>query len=111
MRGDQAIEAAGSLTPPVWCGAGRGRKPGRRLWAFWGCAPSDRRRHLEHQFTKGAAWYRFPSGEIHIDHIQPVSSFDLDCEADVLACYFLWGLRPLWASENLAKRAQVEVLI
>lgn len=88
----------------------RGRA-GRKLWALLGYSPDDLRQHLERQFTKGMTWDRFLAAEIHIDHIVPVSSFDLDSEDDVRACYCLSNLRPLWAGENLAKSARMELLV
>lgn len=84
---------------------------GRRLWAFLGYGPDDLRSHLERQFTKGMTWERFLAGEIHIDHIQPVVSFDLNDETEARACYCLSNLRPLWARENMAKGARVDALV
>lgn len=62
--------------------------------------------HLERQFTKGMTWERFMAGEIHIDHIVPISSFDIKevGDAEFRACWSLANLRPLWAKENLVKQ-------
>ena len=40
---------------------------------------------------------------IHIDHIKPVSSFDLDNEEDFLDCCHYSNLQPLLATDNLSK--------
>ena len=40
---------------------------------------------------------------IHIDHIKPVSSFDLDDEDDFLDCCHYSNLQPLLATDNLSK--------
>lgn len=76
-----------------------------------GYTPGELRAHLERQFTKGMSWSRFIEGDIQIDHIVPVASFDLDDEADVRACWALTNLRPMWKAENRAKWAHREHLL
>lgn len=63
------------------------------------------RAHLEGGFKDGMTWDAFLSGKIHIDHIRPVSSFNItsDCCDDFKACWALSNLQPLWAFENLSK--------
>jgi len=42
-------------------------------------------------------------GEWHLDHVQPLSSFDLTDRVDFLeACNWL-NIQPLWAEDNLKK--------
>lgn len=72
---------------------------------MFGYSLADLRLHLERQFSKGMTWERFGEGEIHIDHILPVSSFDLSDPAAVKACFALPNLRPSWALDNLSKGA------
>ncbi len=64
--------------------------------------------HIERQFTEGMSWERLLSGEIHIDHIIPVSSFKIESVDDpnFKACWALSNLRPLWAMENQLKQAK-----
>ena len=98
----------------------------RRMWASlkkakdgwsWeglvGYTRKDLLEHLEKQFTKGMSWDRFAAGEIHIDHIVPVSSFSctLPIGPEFQACWALTNLRPLWAKDNLSKGAQITHLI
>lgn len=64
------------------------------------------RAHLERQFTKGMSWERFCAGDIHIDHIIPLASFDLSRPEEMRAAWALPNLRPLWAEENGAKAAK-----
>ncbi len=64
------------------------------------------RRHLERQFTKGMSWDRFMRGEIHIDHIVPVKEFNVEHQAEFVACWSMANLRPLWAKANMAKGAR-----
>ena len=81
------------------------------LWQLVGYSPADLKAHLERQFARGMTWERFLAGEIHIDHIRPVSSFDLDDAEQVRACYCLSNLRPAWAKENIRKSNRAEFLI
>lgn len=67
---------------------------------------SDLMLHLERQFLKGMTWQNF--GEWHIDHVLPLSSFSIT-GLDDPELRVVWGLpnlRPLWAVDNLKKRAK-----
>lgn len=71
------------------------------------------REHISRQFTAGMDWARLMKGEIHIDHIIPVSRFNItsvDCP-DFKACWALSNLRPMWALDNQRKQAKVLTLI
>jgi hypothetical protein len=68
-----------------------------------GCGVRDLKTHLERQFTKGMTWPRFCAGDIHIDHIVPLNSFDLSNPDELRAAWAMSNLRPLWAQENLRK--------
>lgn len=61
--------------------------------------------HLERQFTKGMSWENI--GKWHIDHIVPLSSFSFKSPTDpeFKRAWALSNLRPLWAAENLTKKA------
>ena len=61
------------------------------------------RNHLKSQFQDGMSWDNY--GEWHIDHIRPISSFqiaDIHCQG-FRDCWSLSNLQPLWAIENLKK--------
>lgn len=60
--------------------------------------------HLEKQFLRGMGWHNM--GMWHIDHIVPLSSFDAQIESDFLRAWALSNLRPLWARENMKKKAK-----
>lgn len=63
------------------------------------------KQHLEKLFQPGMTWENWSRDGWHIDHIVPLSSFDLtDREQFLKACHFS-NLQPLWAKENLSKAA------
>ena len=66
-----------------------------------GCSIDELLRHFDGLFTDGMTWANH--GEWHIDHIRPLSSFDLEDQAQLaVACHYS-NLQPLWATENLRK--------
>jgi hypothetical protein len=71
-----------------------------------GCSIQQFKEHLEAQFTKKMTWQNHGT-YWHIDHIIPISSFDLkdDAQASV-ACHYT-NLRPMKASANMAKGAKI----
>lgn len=88
-------------------------REGMRMRELLGYTARELMAHLERQFTRGMSWQKFMAGEIHIDHIVPAAAFE--CVAGGLqefrACWALSNLRPMWASENLAKSDKVLTLL
>lgn len=68
-----------------------------------GCSKEELIQHLESQFKDGMCWQNWSLNGWHIDHIRPVSSFDLSDPAQVKECFHFSNLQPLWAIENLQK--------
>ena len=70
-----------------------------------GCTVQELKEHLELQFKPGMTWDNH--GQWHIDHIKPLSIFDLsDPEQFMEACHYS-NLQPLWAKDNLSKSNKV----
>jgi hypothetical protein len=66
-----------------------------------GCSIAELKIHLESLFELGMTWDNY--GEWHIDHIKPLSSFDLSIPEQFKdACHYT-NLQPLWAKDNLIK--------
>lgn len=88
-----------------------GGKKGKGWKTILGYGPAELSRHIERQFVKGMGWHN--RDQWHIDHIIPRSSFTYQSadDAEFKACWALTNLRPLWAHINMAKGAQVELLI
>ena len=59
--------------------------------------------HLEQQFKPGMSWDNY--GDWHIDHIRPISSFNIQSIHDLefKECWSLKNLQPLWATDNMRK--------
>ena len=68
-----------------------------------GCSIKELKLHLESQFENGMAWNNWAVDGWHIDHVIPLSAFDLtDSEQVKKACHYT-NLRPLWALDNYRK--------
>ena len=58
-------------------------------------------KYMESLFLEGMSWGNY--GEWHIDHIVPLSSFDLTDKKQLKkACHYT-NLQPLWEKDNLSK--------
>ena len=68
---------------------------------LWGCNAHFLQGWIESQFTRGMSWKN--RSEWHIDHIVPCAAFDLSTLDGQRSCFHYTNLRPLWASENIAK--------
>jgi hypothetical protein len=68
-----------------------------------GCSIQELKKHLESKFQPGMTWNNYGIKGWHIDHIVPISSFNLsDPEQLRKACHYT-NLQPLWAKDNLKK--------
>lgn len=82
----------------------KGKKGNVSTIALLGCSITEAVRHIESQFQDGMSWANH--GEWHIDHIEPLASFDLEDEKQLAeACHYT-NLRPLWKLDNLRKGAR-----
>lgn len=70
-----------------------------------GCSYEEFKIHIENQFTKEMSWDKL--GDIHIDHIIPISSVETIEEVYKLNHYT--NLQPLWAKDNLSKYNKIDI--
>ncbi len=84
-------------------------KGGRHWEDLIGYTVEQLKRHLEKQFSPGMTWDKYLKGEIHVDHISPISAFNFETSdnIDFKRCWALKNLRPLWARENISKGAKL----
>lgn len=65
--------------------------------------------HLKGTIPDGYSWDDFMSGELHIDHIYPISRFNItsvDCD-DFKECWSLSNLQLLARLDNISKGNRV----
>lgn len=87
--------------------ARQGGNKSKRTEQILGCSIEYFVKHIELQFLHGMTWGN--RSEWHIDHIVPVSSAKNADEVEKLNHFT--NLRPLWAKDNLAKGARMEMMI
>ena len=66
-----------------------------------GCSIEQFKQYLESKFEPGMTWQE--SGKWHIDHIRPVTAFDLSDPAQQRDCCHYTNLQPMWAIDNIKK--------
>lgn len=72
-----------------------------------GCSVIFLRKYLESQFEKGMTWENWGLNGWHIDHVLPLSSFDLKDRIQFKKACNYKNLRPMWARENISKGCKV----
>lgn len=81
------------------------REIGRTVQAL-GYTALEFKFHIETLFTDGMTWGNH--GQWHVDHIKPLSRFNLTDPEQRRAANSLDNLQPLWAAENMSKGAKFE---
>lgn len=85
------------------CNAIRNNQKAGSAISDLGCSIEELKSYLESLFQPGMAWSNWTKDGWHIDHIIPISSFDLcDREQVKKACHYS-NLQPLWARDNMLK--------
>ena len=68
-----------------------------------GCTFEYLKEYLAAKFQPGMSWENWSNSTWHIDHIKPMTAFDLaDPEQQRTCCHYT-NLQPLWAAENIRK--------
>ena len=69
--------------------------------------PEELIKHLELQFKDDMIWENY--GEWHVDHIKPISSFNIVEMGDeeFMKCWSLDNLQPMWGEENIRKSNKI----
>lgn len=73
--------------------------------SFIGCCAMDLRDHLEKQFVDGMNYDNY--GKWEVDHIIPVSSFNLHDINEAKKCFNYLNLQPLWKEDNMKKSNKI----
>ena len=70
-----------------------------------GCSSDELKLHLEIQLKNNMNFDNY--GEWEIDHIKPISLFNLNNENELLECFNYKNLQPLWRAENRRKSNKI----
>ena len=73
-----------------------------------GCSWEKLKLYLESKFETGMTWDNYGYYGWHIDHIIPVSNYDLDNLEELKKCMHYTNLQPLWKIENLVKGSKYD---
>jgi len=87
---------------PIALRMNNGHKSARTM-ELLGCTILELRKHLEKLWSPGMNWDNWGRNGWHIDHIRPISSFDLSDPEQQKKCFHHSNLQPLWAEENRKK--------
>ena len=74
-----------------------------KTMVYVGCTKEELKKHIENQFVDGMSWDNYGRTTWHIDHIIPLSIFDLTVEENIHKVMHYTNLQPLWASDNIRK--------
>ena len=66
-----------------------------------GCEKDEFEKHIESKFTEGMNFKNY--GDWELDHIKPLSKFDLTKENEIKECFHYSNIQPLWMSDNRKK--------
>ena len=72
-----------------------------------GCTMPELKAHIERQFKPGMGWHNNTQHGWHIDHIVPISLFDLSDPIQLRKATHYSNLQPMWAADNLKKGNRV----
>jgi len=84
----------------------KGNKNGRHWEKIVGYDTMQLKKHLEAQFKKGMTWDNYGRNGWHVDHIIPLSIFNIKGikSKGFKKCWALENLQPLWEKDNAKKK-------
>lgn len=107
IKEDPSYKLKGALRRRLNIAIKKGYKSGSAVKDL-GCSVKELKIYLESKFKLGMTWDNWSRDGWHIDHIIPLSSFDLtDYEQLKKACHYT-NLQPLWAKENMSKGDKIK---
>lgn len=82
-----------------------GLKKDERSQVLIGCSITEFKDRIESLFSKKMSWDNY--GRVwHLDHIIPISKFNLQDQAEILRCFHWTNYRPLAARRNMSEGAR-----
>jgi hypothetical protein len=103
------IRLSQNLRTRLWCALKREYKKGSAVRDL-GCSIPELKIYLEQRFTEGMDWsnYGNVSSSWSIDHIKPLSNFDLTNKEELLRAVHYTNLQPMWLIDNIKKSNKYE---
>ena len=80
-------------------------KKNSQVYDLLSCSLESFKKHMENQFSSGMSWSNI--GKWHIDHIYPLSKFDLTKLEEQKKAFHYTNMQPLWAKDNLQKSSKI----
>lgn len=68
-----------------------------------GCTLQEFKIYIENKFQPGMTWENYGRYGWHLDHIKPLSKFDLSNRKQLLIACNYKNIQPLWAKDNISK--------
>lgn len=105
---DPMYKLSKNISNLIWYSLKSG-KGGRKWSVLVGYTVNKLKKHLEKQFTEGMTWANYGKDGWTLDHKIPVSVFNFTKpeHIDFKRCWALKNLQPMWAEDNLEKRAKL----
>ena len=72
-----------------------------------GCSVEFLKNYLESKFQASMSWDNWSVNGWHIDHIKPLTSFNLNDRNQFLQSCHYTNLQPLWAKDNISKSNKI----
>lgn len=102
-RKNPRVKLAMNIRGRIYGLIGRGHKSGRSLELLGLSSVDQLINYLEVQFRPGMSWDNYGKWGWHVDHIEPLSQFNLLDESQRKVAFNYTNLQPLWWYENLSK--------
>ena len=91
----------------LWKVVSREQKVGSAIHDL-GCTLEELKIYIENQFKEGMTWDNWKPDGWHLDHIKPLSKFDLTDPIQFKEAVHFTNLQPLWWNENLSKGNKID---
>lgn len=72
-----------------------------------GCSIRELKKYLEKRFQSGMTWTNYGLNGWSVDHVKPLSSFNLSNPQELEQAAHYSNLQPLWQIDNLSKGAKI----